>query len=71
MIGCEVNKEEYDDEGYEEDMSLSMNPAHMVSDMMERDKIFIEAEYQLGRISMATRDYTTEFINKYLEALDA
>jgi hypothetical protein len=39
--------------------------------MMERDKVFIEAEYQLGRISMETRDYATEFINKYLEALDA
>ena len=65
MIGCEVCAEEYedDDEG--------MNVGRYVSDMMERDKIFIEAEYQLGRISMETRDYTTEFINKYLETLDA
>lgn len=65
MIGCEVCAEEYedDDEG--------MNVGGYVSDMMERDKTFIEAEYQLGRISMETRDYTTEFINKNLEALDA
>lgn len=64
MIGCEVDQEEYEDEDGD------CNICRLVSDMMERDKIFIEAEYQLGRISMATRDYTTEFINKYLEALD-
>ena len=65
MIGCEVCAEEYDDD------EEGMHVGRYVSDMMERDKVFIEAEYQLGRISMATRDYTTEFINKYLEALDA
>lgn len=70
MIGCEVDQAQYDD--YEEENEdLVFNPTRMVADTMERDKIFIEAEYQLGRISMATRDYTTEFINKYLEALDA
>ena len=65
MIGCEVAQEEYDDE------ENGLDVIWMTKDMMERDKIFIEAEYQLGRISMETRDYTTEFINKYLEALDA
>ena len=66
MIGCEVCAEEYEDDDEE-----GMNVGRYVSDMMERDKVFIEAEYQLGRISMSTRDYTTEFINKYLESLDA
>jgi len=65
MIGCEVCAEEYEDD------EEGMNVDRYISDMMERDKIFIEAEYQLGCISMETRDYTTEFINKYLEALDA
>ena len=65
MIGCEVCDEEYEDD------EEGMNVGRYVSSMMERDKIFIEAEYQLGRISMETRDYTTEFINKYLETLDA
>ena len=65
MIGCEVCADDYDKEEEGFDRVLR------VSDQMERDKVFIEAEYQLGRISMATRDYTIEFINKYLEALDA
>ena len=65
MIGCEVCADDY---GNEEG---GFNRVLRVSDQMERDKVFIEAEYQLGRISMATRDYTIEFINKYLEALDA
>ena len=64
MIGCEIDQEEYEDED-------DFNGIQYLGDLMERDKIFIEAEYQLGRISMDTRDYTTEFINKYLEALDA
>jgi hypothetical protein len=42
MIGCEVCAEEYEDDEEGHDVCL------MVSDMMERDKIFIEAEYQLG-----------------------
>lgn len=65
MIGCDVCQEEYEDDDGD------CNIKRFVSDMMERDKIFIESEYQLGRISMATRDYTTGFISKYLEALDA
>lgn len=65
MIGCEVCAEEYDDD------KEGMNIGRYVSDIMERDRVFIEAEYQLGHISLATRDHTTEFIDKYLKALDA